>query len=259
MKSINIKSLFLLVCLSCALSSRLIKSGVLDPNISADASSLASSTDNIVTTKSEANAEATRGYTAVGAAASVAKSDNLSTSSAVTAVADASLSDKLKQATASQETTSTYSTGQTGQAYEELVNSDSYKTAQTKTTSLDDSVSIAKSDQFQVSEDKKLVNDFATITENTVQTSTTDTLTNELGVLSQEKKSDIVITIDTSAEKIIIERIIGNEQRVIIVSAAKFLKSSLGVSDAANIKQLLTESCNCRKAKDYLIEMLAEA
>ena len=259
MKSINIKSLFLLICISCALSSRLIKSGVLDPNISANANSLAASTDNLVATKSEANAEATRGYTSIGAATSVAKSDKLSTSSAVTAVADASSSDKLKQASASQETLSTFSTSQTGQAYQELIDSASYKTGQTRTTSLDESVSIAKSDQYQVSENKKLVNDFSTITDKTEKTSQTDTVTNELGVLSQEKKSNIVITIDSSVEKIIIERIIGNEERVIIVSAAKFLKSSLGQSDAANIMQLLNESCNCKRVKDYLIEMLAEA
>ena len=101
-------------------------------------------------------------------------------------------------------------------------------------------------------------NDYSLIKDKSQKISSTNTLTGELGVLSQDKKSEIIITIDTSNEKFIIQRIIGNEERVIIVSASKFLKSSMTDTETQNIANLLKGNCNCKKIKDYLIDMLAE-
>jgi hypothetical protein len=260
--SFNFRSLQFILILSTLicpnLTFRINKSSQTDSNIEADAKSLSFSTDNLVATRSQTDAQATRGYTALSSATAEAKSDKLYTVSGVTAVADASETDKLKKAQASQETMSVFSTDQTGQAYKEQINSASYKTSTTTTTSLDDKVSVGKSDEMKLTEQKKLTNDYSSIVDKTQQTSSTNTLTGELGVLSQDKKSDIVITIDTSNEKFIIQRIIGNEERVIIVSASKFLKSSLTENESQNIADLLKGNCNCRKIKDYLIDMLAE-
>jgi hypothetical protein len=255
---ISFKLIFIIsTLLSPVFNSRLNKIDPV-PKITADAKSLSFSTDNLVATLSQTNAEAKTGYTAVGSARADSKSDRLYTASDVTAVADASETDKLKKAQAKQETISVFSTDQTGQAYKEQIHSASYKTSTTTTTSLNDKVSIGKTDELKLAEEKKLRNDYSLIKDKSQKISSTNTLTGELGVLSREKKSEIIITIDTSNEKFIIQRIIGNEERVIIVSASKFLKSSLTDTETQNIANLLKGNCNCKKIKDYLIDMLAE-
>jgi hypothetical protein len=227
--------------------------------IAAQGNSVSVASGNTAATISDAKAQATTGRTAVGMAGAAAKTDTVETQSGVVAVAEAGNNEKLVQSHAYQETTAQKTYGQQKDAGVENIASTSYLTGTTQRTDLNDQTSTFSAQQYQVGQEKKLTNQQQTVTDKSTQTSTLESFSGAGNKLSQNTSKDIVITIDTGAEKLIIEKLIRRDDRVIIVTAAKYIKSSLITSEIAYIQQLIAGTCNCKKVKDYVIEMLAEA
>ena len=251
--------IFILVVITySSMSSRVSKVEALQP-IKADSSSAAVSNGNTVAATSDASSAAKTGHTAVGASISSAASDTVETNTNIVAVSEAGKKDKLVTSTAHQEAVAQSSTGQEGDAYKRQIDSEKYTTDRIQKTAFDGSVSTQKNDQYVTGQNKLLVNDDQTISTKTQRTASTASLTGSIGVLDEQSKSEFIITINSDNEEFIIERIIGNSQQVLIVSGARLIKPSLGKSDISALNSLITGTCNCKKVKDYVLELIAEA
>ena len=70
---------------------------------------------------------------------------------------------------------------------------------------------------------------------------------------------DIVIEFDVSKQKVLVERIITNESKIMVVSAATNLLTSLIKEDQEYLEKLYNAKCSCKLIKDFLIELLKES
>ena len=114
----------------------------------------------------------------------------------------------------------------------------------------------------QVDKNNKYYDESQNIKDKTFDLSTIENFSNRnksSNYLSQSQKREILITIDAGSEKLIIERIIGNDNRVLIVSAAKYLKKSLSNEIKHFFKGLYDQQCNCKLIREYAMDMLAES
>lgn len=232
---------------------------VISDPITANATSASVASGDLAATVVDASAQATTGHTATSIAGGVAQTDSVKTQSAIAAVAQASESDKLVQANSHEETAEVKTTGQQGNANADTITSTDYNNSTVKKTALDDTVTVGSDSSFQIGANKTLTDSQEVITDVNSQKSDIQTQTASNSNLNQANTQDIVITINTGSDKLIIEKLISKDDRVIIVSAARYLQSSLQSTDQSYIKSLIAGSCNCKQVKDYVIEMLAQA
>lgn len=83
--------------------------------------------------------------------------------------------------------------------------------------------------------------------------------TEVLGGLETSNMRDIVIEFDVSKQKVLVERIITNESKIMVVSAATNLLTSLIKEDQDYLEKLYNAKCSCKLIKDFLIELLKES
>ena len=83
--------------------------------------------------------------------------------------------------------------------------------------------------------------------------------TEALGGLETSNMRDIVIEFDVSKQKVLVERIITNESKIMVVSAATNLLTSLIKEDQEYLEKLYNAKCSCKLIKDFLIELLKES
>jgi hypothetical protein len=237
------------------------KSSLLDP-IKADSASYSVASGDRALASVDASAEAKTGHTAIGTSAATATSDTVATQAQTAAVAVAGANDKLVKSQSHREIEIQKVTAQKGDIGIQAFATSNYQSDSTQKTDLNDKVTGHSTNQYTKNDDRLYTvgpNNQQTIKDKTVQSTTFTTQTGSPILMTQEVQKEIVITFDTSKEKIIIEKLIKRDNRVIIVSAAKYLKSSLVKSNVYYIKQLISSSCNCQAVKDYIIEILAES
>ena len=83
--------------------------------------------------------------------------------------------------------------------------------------------------------------------------------TDVLGGLATGNTRDIVIEFDISNQKVLIERIITNEEKIMVVSAATNLLTSLIKEDAEYLLLLYNTKCACKAIKNFLVGLLTES
>lgn len=83
--------------------------------------------------------------------------------------------------------------------------------------------------------------------------------TDVLGGLATGNTRDIVIEFDISNQKVLIERIITNEDKIMVVSAATNLLTSLIKEDAEYLLLLYNTKCACKAIKNFLVGLLTES
>jgi hypothetical protein len=125
----------------------------------------------------------------------------------------------------------------------------------------EDNQNLGKNAQsFQNSIDTYGTNGRQTITDSTGDRTTLTTHNyndNSQTYFEFTDEREITITIDAGNEKLIFEKIIGNDDRVMILTAAKYLR---GFSDdvKAYFQKLFQTPCNCKQVRQYAINLLAE-
>jgi hypothetical protein len=229
------------------------------PGTNTQTGSLSLATGDKVATVVDARAQATTDRKAVGIAAAEAKNDYIQNQGGVVAVADAENNEKYVDARAHQENVAMRREYQDRDALVDHTASTSYTTGITKRTDLNDETRTYASGQFEIAHDKTLTNSQQTVNDRSVQAATIQSQSGQPHQITQSLSKDITITIDSKNEKLIIEKLIHRDDRVIIVTAAKYLKRSLHSAEVNDIQQLIYGQCNCKKIKDYVIELLAEA
>lgn len=229
------------------------------PGTSTQTGSLSLATSDRVATIVDARARATTNQKALGIAGAEVRNDYIQNQGGVVAVADAQNNEKLVDARAHQENIAMRREYQERDALVDHTASTSYTTGITKRTDLNDEVRTYGTAQFEIGHDKSLTNSQQVVNDRSVQASTIQSQTGQPNQLTQTISKDITITIDSNNEKLIIEKLIHRDDRVIIVTAAKYLKRSLHSTEINEIQQLIYGQCNCKKIKDYVIELLAEA
>ena len=80
-----------------------------------------------------------------------------------------------------------------------------------------------------------------------------------LGGVETENMRDIVIEFDISQQKVLVERILTNESKIMVISAASSLLTSLIKEDQEMLQKLYSMKCGCKMIKDYLVELLKES
>ena len=80
-----------------------------------------------------------------------------------------------------------------------------------------------------------------------------------LGGVETENMRDIVIEFDISKQKVLVERILTNESKIMVISAASSLLTSLLKEDQATLQKLYSMKCGCKMIKNYLVELLKES
>ena len=83
--------------------------------------------------------------------------------------------------------------------------------------------------------------------------------TDVLGGLATGNTRDIVIEFDISNQKVLIERILTNEDKIMVVSAATNLLTSLIKEDAEYLLLLYNTKCACKAIKNFLVGLLTES
>lgn len=83
--------------------------------------------------------------------------------------------------------------------------------------------------------------------------------TDVLSGIATGNKRDLVIEFDISHEKVLIERIITNENKVMLISAANVLLTNLIENDKLYLENLYRKKCACKEIKEFLIDMLKES
>lgn len=229
------------------------------PGTSTQTGSLSLATSDRVATIVDARAKATTNQKALGIAGAEVRNDYIQNQGGVVAVADAQNNEKLVDARAHQENIAMRREYQERDALVDHTASTSYTTGITKRIDLNDEVKTYGTAQFEIGHDKSLSNSQQVVNDRTVQASTIQSQSGQPNQLTQTISKDITITIDSNNEKLIIEKLIHRDDRVIIVTAAKYLKRSLHSTEINEIHQLIYGQCNCKKIKDYVIELLAEA
>lgn len=229
------------------------------PGTRTQTGSLSLATSDRVATIVDARARATTNQKALGIAGAEVRNDYIQNQGGVVAVADAQNNEKLVDARAHQENIAMRREYQERDALVDHTASTSYTTGITKRTDLNDEVRTYGTAQFEIGHDKSLTNSQQVVNDRSVQASTIQSQTGQPNQLTQTISKDITITIDSNNEKLIIEKLIHRDDRVIIVTAAKYLKRSLHSTEINEIQQLIYGQCNCKKIKDYVIELLAEA
>ena len=238
------------------------KSSLLDPNtIKANSASYSAISGDKAIASVDASAQATTGHTAVGASAASAASDTVATQAQTAAVANAGANDQLVTSQSHQYTEIQKTTAQQGDIGIQGIATSNYQSGNTQTTDLNGAVTNKSQNQLTKEDDRLYTvgtNNQETIKDKTVQSTAFTTQTGSPIVMTQYIQKDITITFDTCKEKIVIEKLIKRDDRVIIVSAAKYLQPALVISNVNYIKQLISGNCNCKAVKDYIIEILAE-
>lgn len=83
--------------------------------------------------------------------------------------------------------------------------------------------------------------------------------TNNLGALETQNTRDIVVEFDISNVKVLVERILTNEDKVMVVSAANSLLTSLIKQDREYLQMLYKGKCSCKQLKDFLVGLLTDS
>ena len=75
--------------------------------------------------------------------------------------------------------------------------------------------------------------------------------------LDESYNIEILISIDVGSEDIIVEKIIGSDRRVLIISAAKYL-TGFPQTVKDQFFKMYNQECNCQEIREWAIDLLAE-
>jgi hypothetical protein len=233
------------------------------PNTSASSSANSLSLGNYHTeTSLNVKATATHGNKADATSAAGAKTNNLDNQITAQAQADAT-DNKLVENEIYKEKISTYDKNSKSEIglLSESYNTKQFEANSKRTVTLQDEENKQNKFSSQVDNLNNYENESQGIKDETYDLSTIENNTksdNSSNYFTQTQKREIVITIDAGSEKLIIERIIGNDNRVLIVSAAKYLKKSLPKEVKDYFQELYDQKCNCKLIREYAMDLLAE-
>jgi len=215
---------------------------------------------NLAATIADAQSIAPTGRSSSSFGVADSKTDHLNIESAISAIAEAGDYDKVVVATAHDDKIATRELGTYKDASLEAKKVKGFRDENETRIGLDDSVTVDNKVGSTIAKENTLVNSRQTITAKSLDSIVIDSSNkDDPNLLTNKKGSDIIIEINSDDEKLIVEKMISRDERVIIVNAAKYLFKDLIKSDQVHIEKLLKQKCNCKKVKDYLIELLAEA
>ena len=253
---VNINSILLIN----SLNSNLIQTNA--PLTSASSVATSTSIGNVFTgTTINSTATATQGNMSGAQTTAGATTNNLNNQITANVVADATKAKlvNVQNYKDQNETLLDISAGTNG-IYSKTIKSNIYETNSTHTTCLDDQqmnnnyacyqdnlyTSIKSSNQNITQSNKN-----SAAIKNTSQNSDSTT------TLDESDKIEILINIDAGSENIIVEKIIGGDRRVLIISAAKYL-TGFPQTVKDQFMKMYNQKCNCRKLREWAIDLLAE-
>jgi hypothetical protein len=216
-------------------------------------------TGDYAETSAESKATATQGNVGVGIGVANAQTDTVKTGSEALALADAGSNQSVTNNVYNRDSAS-YQGYLEDDGVVGATHTNNFATNYRTTVNPDGNAIYENTEQSDAGTYRVIQNGRNTIIDNKTDSVHIDGSTiSNANLVDTSSKRDVTITVDAGDEKLIVEKIIGNDQRVIIVSAAKFLLDSLAKDDVAQIIQLYKDTCNCRQVKNYLMELLAEA
>lgn len=263
MKLISNSIIITILLLTNSLQLTLKQSQIDSSLTSASSNALAISQGNNYTqTHINSKAIATEGNKAEAASAANASTMNIKNEITGLAKADATSNKYVENEIYKEKTATNDRNINSFNGYQsDILNTDQFEANNKKTITQSDE-EIRESQYIAMNTlDQNFRNNIQTINDKSFEMSSLEGVTNNDGSrrsFTQAEKREIVITIDAGDEKLIIEKIIGNDNRVIIVSAAKYLLKSIP-QDVKNYFEILyNETCNCKLVNEYAMDLLAE-
>ena len=228
------------------------------------ASSIASSTslgNDFTQTTTNSTATATRGNISAAQSSAGAATNNLNNQLTGNVVADATNAALVQaQDYTDQNLTFVNSTAAPDGSSSNTIQANIYENNSKRTTTLDNQQINNNKASYQVNLYTNAQNSYQNIKSTSSYSAavqTTSQNSNSATTLDESDQTDILITIDAGSEQIIIEKIMGNDRRVLILSAAKYL-NGFPESVINYFMQLYNAQCNCHQIREYAMNLLSE-
>ncbi len=215
---------------------------------------------DLATTNADAYAEATRGHNALAIGTATGLSDKvLSQTSAVASANAGKDMSKVVSTAHSEGVSQIVNSTDPDDNNKVVVSIDDYRTGTTTSTYLNGKTDVQKYDQVTSGSQKTFSTQDQVFRDTSLLTSNLSSQTNRNPVLTLSLERDIIINISTKDEKLIVEKIIKDDNRNIIVTASKYVISSLSRANMNYVQALISGTCNCAAVKNYMIDVLSES
>lgn len=215
---------------------------------------------DLATTNADAYAEATRGHNSLAVGTATGLSDKvLSQTTAVASANAAKDVDKVVSTAHSEDVAQVVTSTDPDDRNKNIVSINDYKTGTTTTTYLNGSTDVQKFDQVTSGTQKIFATQDQVFKDTSLLTSNLSTETHRNPLLTLSLERDIIINISTKDEKLIVEKIIKDDNRNIIVTASKYVLPSLSKANMNYVQALISGTCNCAAVKNYMIDILSES
>jgi hypothetical protein len=227
---------------------------------SSNANSLSIGNDFTQTTTNSA-ATATHGNIAAAQSSAGATTNNLNNQLTGNALADATNAN-LVQTREYKDQNVTYVDGSTGPdgSSSNTILANIYENNSTAITTLDNQQINNNQASYQSNLVTNAQNSRQKITDTRSNSAAIQTISQNSDTATTLDESDhreIIITIDAGSEQIIVEKIMGSDNRVLILSAAKYL-SGFPLDVKEYFLKLYNAQCNCQQIREYAMNLLAE-